>query len=215
MRCNFSIENILRSGEKRDRDNTIKYNDPFQSYWINSRYDNIPPSGFSASYFYPYEILQNYNYLVFYYNNNISKNDFGKDFKFSVKSRGSMENISVKSIENPIKCTNNSRVSLVSIESSCASKDNLTISKEMVGSKCLKLDIYEKCKKNRQAYNPQQLQNLEMEFKKERYLTVNKRKQMSIMLKLSENQIKTWFQNRRTKWKKQMTAYMKRKSRKN
>ncbi|XP_041372164.1 homeobox protein vab-15-like [Gigantopelta aegis] len=65
-------------------------------------------------------------------------------------------------------------------------------------------------RKPRQAYSSTQLERLELEFKADRYLSVNKRMELSKALSLTETQIKTWFQNRRTKWKKQVTAQMKR-----
>ncbi|CAG0919182.1 unnamed protein product [Notodromas monacha] len=64
-------------------------------------------------------------------------------------------------------------------------------------------------RKPRQAYSAKQLERLEAEFKQDKYLSVSKRMDLSKTLNLTEVQIKTWFQNRRTKWKKQMTARMK------
>ncbi|CAI2351210.1 unnamed protein product [Caenorhabditis sp. 36 PRJEB53466] len=61
-------------------------------------------------------------------------------------------------------------------------------------------------RKPRQAYSARQLDRLETEFQSDKYLSVNKRIQLSQSLNLTETQIKTWFQNRRTKWKKQLTT---------
>ncbi|KJH44390.1 homeobox domain protein [Dictyocaulus viviparus] len=60
-------------------------------------------------------------------------------------------------------------------------------------------------RKPRQAYTAVQLEKLELEFQSDKYLSVQKRIQLSRSLNLSETQVKTWFQNRRTKWKKQLT----------
>ncbi|XP_033107395.1 homeobox protein Hox-D4-like [Anneissia japonica] len=64
-------------------------------------------------------------------------------------------------------------------------------------------------RKPRQAYSSKQLERLEEEFKTDKYLSVSKRLELSMNLDLTETQIKTWFQNRRTKWKKQVTARLK------
>ncbi|KAK6041239.1 homeobox domain protein, partial [Cooperia oncophora] len=79
-------------------------------------------------------------------------------------------------------------------------------------------------RKPRQAYTSQQLEKLECEFQArsfstipvtsmlnglfqcDKYLSVQKRIHLSRSLNLTETQIKTWFQNRRTKWKKQLTT---------
>ncbi|KAI8424417.1 hypothetical protein MSG28_002920 [Choristoneura fumiferana] len=62
-------------------------------------------------------------------------------------------------------------------------------------------------RKPRQAYSAKQLERLEAEFKLDKYLSVSKRMELSKALGLTEVQIKTWFQNRRTKWKKQLTNH--------
>ncbi|EEB20226.1 Homeobox protein ceh-19, putative [Pediculus humanus corporis] len=64
-------------------------------------------------------------------------------------------------------------------------------------------------RKPRQAYSAKQLERLESEFKIDKYLSVSKRMELSKALNLTEVQIKTWFQNRRTKWKKQLTSRLK------
>lgn len=64
-------------------------------------------------------------------------------------------------------------------------------------------------RKPRQAYSVKQLEKLENEFKQDKYLSVSKRMELSKTLNLTEVQIKTWFQNRRTKWKKQLTSRLK------
>ncbi|KAG7308290.1 hypothetical protein JYU34_006983 [Plutella xylostella] len=64
-------------------------------------------------------------------------------------------------------------------------------------------------RKPRQAYSAKQLERLEAEFKLDKYLSVSKRLELSKALGLTEVQIKTWFQNRRTKWKKQLTSRLK------
>ncbi|XP_032573240.1 homeobox protein MSH-C isoform X2 [Drosophila sechellia] len=64
-------------------------------------------------------------------------------------------------------------------------------------------------RKPRQAYSASQLERLENEFNLDKYLSVSKRVELSKSLSLTEVQVKTWFQNRRTKWKKQLTSRLK------
>nr|P53547.1 RecName: Full=Homeobox protein ceh-1 [Caenorhabditis elegans] len=54
----------------------------------------------------------------------------------------------------------------------------------------------------RTAFTYEQLVALENKFKTSRYLSVVERLNLAIQLQLSETQVKIWFQNRRTKWKK-------------
>ena len=58
-------------------------------------------------------------------------------------------------------------------------------------------------KKKRPLFSPHQIQTMEKEFAKQRYVTEDKRAQLALEVNLTETQVKTWFQNRRTKWKKE------------
>ncbi|KAK9884067.1 hypothetical protein WA026_005004 [Henosepilachna vigintioctopunctata] len=60
-------------------------------------------------------------------------------------------------------------------------------------------------KRPRTAFTGSQIKSLEAEFERNKYLSVAKRCQLSKSLKLTETQIKIWFQNRRTKWKRKYT----------
>ncbi|GFQ77568.1 homeobox protein GBX-2 [Trichonephila clavata] len=61
-------------------------------------------------------------------------------------------------------------------------------------------------KRPRTAFTSSQIKALEAEFEKNKYLSVSKRLQLAKTLKLSETQIKIWFQNRRTKWKRKYST---------
>ena len=58
-------------------------------------------------------------------------------------------------------------------------------------------------KKQRPLFSPHQIQTMEREFAKQRYVTEDKRAKLALEVNLTESQVKTWFQNRRTKWKKE------------
>ncbi|XP_053548886.1 homeobox protein VENTX [Bombina bombina] len=55
----------------------------------------------------------------------------------------------------------------------------------------------------RTKFTVEQLNELEKSFKEHRYIGSSEKKRLSKVLKLSEIQIKTWFQNRRMKFKRQ------------
>ncbi|UJR33041.1 hypothetical protein I4U23_020500 [Adineta vaga] len=60
-----------------------------------------------------------------------------------------------------------------------------------------------KQRKPRTAFTDAQLNALEKSFERQKYLSVQERLELANRLHLSDTQVKTWYQNRRTKWKRQ------------
>lgn len=60
-----------------------------------------------------------------------------------------------------------------------------------------------KNRKSRTAFSDYQLNSLEKSFEKHKYLNVQDRIELASRLNLTDTQVKTWYQNRRTKWKRQ------------
>lgn len=61
-----------------------------------------------------------------------------------------------------------------------------------------------KRKKTRTVFSRRQVFQLEAAFELKRYLSSSERASLANSLKLSETQVKIWFQNRRNKWKRQL-----------
>ncbi|XP_067942966.1 brain-specific homeobox protein homolog [Watersipora subatra] len=61
---------------------------------------------------------------------------------------------------------------------------------------------YSRRRKARTVFSDGQLEGLEKKFKTQRYLSTPERIELATQLKLSDTQVKTWFQNRRMKQKK-------------
>ncbi|XP_064609445.1 ventral anterior homeobox 1b-like [Liolophura sinensis] len=78
-------------------------------------------------------------------------------------------------------------------------KDSNGGTKELLFPKALDLD---RPKRNRTTFSQEQLRTLEREFRKNQYMVGKERTELADKLGLSETQVKVWFQNRRTKDKK-------------
>ncbi|KAK4300470.1 hypothetical protein Pmani_027327, partial [Petrolisthes manimaculis] len=59
-----------------------------------------------------------------------------------------------------------------------------------------------KRKKPRTSFTRVQVNELEKRFNKQKYLASSERAALAKQLKMTDAQVKTWFQNRRTKWRK-------------
>ncbi len=64
-------------------------------------------------------------------------------------------------------------------------------------------DGFRKRKKARTAFSREQVAELEKKFQEKKYLSSAERGELAERLKLSDMQVKTWFQNRRMKYKRQ------------
>lgn len=64
---------------------------------------------------------------------------------------------------------------------------------------------FRKPKRIRTAFSPNQLLKLEQAFEKNQYVVGQERKELAKNLNLSETQVKVWFQNRRTKNKREVS----------
>lgn len=57
-------------------------------------------------------------------------------------------------------------------------------------------------RKDRLSFTIEQLQELEQSFARKKYLCLTQRQELAEKVGVSEAQVKTWYQNRRTKWKR-------------
>ena len=64
-----------------------------------------------------------------------------------------------------------------------------------------------KRKKPRTSFSRIQICELEKRFHKQKYLASTERAAMAKSLKMTDAQVKTWFQNRRTKWRLERKKY--------
>ncbi|CAH8658620.1 unnamed protein product [Schistosoma guineensis] len=131
-----------------------------------------------------------------------------KSFKYSTISNQLLNEIRTKYIEeynitNPVIMkylthifTNNPNVILNEL-----SKDNI-IEPRRIGHP-YQSRIPRKRKKPRASFTRYQVTTLEKKFRQQKYLASTERNELANLLKMTDVQVKTWFQNRRTKWRRQ------------
>ncbi|KAH3788107.1 hypothetical protein DPMN_166238 [Dreissena polymorpha] len=96
-------------------------------------------------------------------------------------------------------------------ERNVCTNDQSDISLDSLGESCHQSPSPFKSKKKkklRTVFSRSQIYQLEAAFDMKRYLTDAERAGLAASLKLSETQIKIWFQNRRNKWKRQINGEM-------
>ncbi|XP_032219765.2 transcription factor LBX2 [Nematostella vectensis] len=62
-------------------------------------------------------------------------------------------------------------------------------------------------KKNRSSFSAEQVFRLEKTFELQQYLGTKERQQLALALNMTDNQVKTWFQNRRMKQKRKRAEF--------
>ncbi|VDP24197.1 unnamed protein product [Schistosoma margrebowiei] len=78
--------------------------------------------------------------------------------------------------------------------------------KKDFNSKSLSIQLLRRKKKTRTVFSRNQVYRLESTFALKRYLSSSERVGLARTLQLTETQVKIWFQNRRNKWKRQVTV---------
>uniref|UniRef100_A0A336KMZ2 CSON011266 protein n=1 Tax=Culicoides sonorensis TaxID=179676 RepID=A0A336KMZ2_CULSO len=197
----FSIDNIL------GLDKSAKIRNESEKYFI--RPIPIIPSTHEISAFKKREKFYNH-YQNFTHNLNLPCNNDGSSNKIEITSPSSQITSSQNGgflYANWIELQSKSNMSTNHQGNFLFGYHGTGLTHKSVSSKRTRKPGIDR--KPRQAYSAKQLERLENEFKNDKYLSVSKRMELSKLLNLTEVQIKTWFQNRRTKWKKQLTSRLK------
>ncbi|CAF1190755.1 unnamed protein product [Rotaria sordida] len=130
-----------------------------------------------------------------YEKNNNKKEDDNDESNYSQIIDMMRDDNTTEEEEEESRLSNNSNnIDNNSDDELCASSSCLT---------AINLRQNKKQRKPRTAFTDAQLNTLEKTFERQKYLSVQERLELANRLHLSDTQVKTWYQNRRTKWKRQ------------
>lgn len=156
--------------------------------------------------------------------NNISNSNNINDSKLSLTptttssiSSASSPNYLSESIENYSTInTNNSNLNAsqnISVNNYVPQTQNYQHSNGVKSENNWSAERKSKCHKStRPTFTGQQIYALEKMFEQTKYLAGPERARLSYSLAMDEGQVKVWFQNRRTKWRKKQTSSESRKN---
>ncbi|KAL3982198.1 Homeobox domain family protein [Acanthocheilonema viteae] len=97
-------------------------------------------------------------------------------------------------------CTTISSIGNDSVKAQKTNQRNSSTVPQRIGHSCQSLPRH---KKPRTSFTKKQVASLESRFLAQKYLASTERVNLANQLEMSDVQVKTWFQNRRTKWRRQ------------
>lgn len=118
-------------------------------------------------------------------------NEESFDQRRTSSPESSSESLSPRSLSSALPMNNHSTVTATTVASSGSSMRSSSAASSP------------RAKRVRTIFSAEQLERLEAEFARQQYMVGPERLVLAASLRLSESQVKVWFQNRRIKWRKQ------------
>ncbi|CAH8678548.1 unnamed protein product [Schistosoma rodhaini] len=191
MNHNYSITSSILSNNSLNSMNSNRIIQPLESL-TNDNYKNIEQIINSAQFKRFINILKSFKYTTINNNNGNVLNELNTKYieEFNVTNPIMMKYLTYM-------LTNNSKDILSEL-----SKNNLIVEPRRIGHP-YQSRIPRKRKKPRASFTRYQVTTLERKFRQQKYLASTERNELANLLKMTDVQVKTWFQNRRTKWRRQ------------